>query len=225
MASVLKPDLNDTALHGFPHRRVWHAPVVRSHSLAVLTATRLYLTPPAGRPKPEILTAIETGADLDAVLDPLATVVELSAVRRATLDLLTNTLRLEYASAGRPMQAVVGFASAESADALFTKVWRRLGDRFELTPHKPDPWVAARVPVAIMLGVLAATIVLALAASAADDLAGARAGSHPSPLVAALGRMDWRMVCGVGGAVLAIVQAWLYRRLTRPPARLELVRR
>jgi hypothetical protein len=205
MTSLENPVLTDTTLPA-PSRRVWRAPEVRSHSLVVLTPTRLYLSPP--------------GADAEPgdVLGLPATAVELAAVRRVVHDLTADTLRVEYA-AGRSAEAVIAFATPEAADDGFAGLMRRLGPAFELAPPKPDGWAAARGPVAAMLGILAATLALALAASAADDF----------PAVTAAGQllqaMDWRVVCGLGGAALAVVQARLYRRLTRPPARLELVRR
>ena len=36
--------------------------------------------------------------------------------------------------------------------------------------------------------------------------------------------LDWRVVCGLGGAVAAVLQVWIYRRLTQPPLSLELIR-
>ena len=83
---------------------------------------------------------------------------------------------------------------------------------------RPDAWAAARGPVAVLAGLLVATLALALVVSAADDLP-----AHP--VASALRTMDWRVVCGFGGAALAVVQAMLYRRLTRPLARLDLARR
>lgn len=210
MASVHTPALTDTVFPGFTRRRVWRAPEVRSHALVVLTATRLYLVPLGVTPP----AAVEDAADLDAALGPTATVIELAAVRRLTHDLLAFTLRLECAA--RP--TVARFASAEAADAAFAMLWRRLGAAFALAPPRPDPWAAARGPVAVLAGLLTATLALALAVSAADDLP-----AHPA--AAALRTMDWRVVCGVGGAALAVVQAVLYRRLTRPPTRLDLTRR
>jgi hypothetical protein len=209
MASVLTPALTDTVFPGFTRRGVWRAPEIRSHALVVLTATRLYLLPPGVEPP----VAVEDAADLDAALGPAATVIELSAVRRLTHDLLAFTLRLECAD--RP--AVVTFASAEAADAAFAMLWRRLGPAFALDPPRADPWALARGPVAVLAGLLTATLALALAVSAADDL-------PASPATAALRTMDWRVVGGLGGAALAVVQAVLYRRLTRPPARLDLTR-
>lgn len=210
MASVLTPALTDTVFPGFTRRRVWRAPEVRSHALVVLTATRLYLVPLGVSPP----AAVEDTADLDAALGPAATAIELSSVRRLTHDLLAFTLRVECA--GRP--TVITFASAEAADGAFAMLWRRLGAEFELAPPRPEPWTAARGPVAVLAGLLVATLALALAVSAAADLP-----AHPA--ASALRTMDWRVVCGIGGAALAVVQVRLYRRLTRPPARLELTRR
>jgi hypothetical protein len=210
MASVLTPALTDTGYPGFTRRRVWRAPEVRSHSLVVLSATRLYLVPLGVDPPADV----EDAADLGAVLGPTATAIELSAIRRLTHDLLAFTLQLECAD--RP--TIVTFATAEPADAVFAMLWRRLGTEFELTPSRPDPWAVARVPVAVLAGLLIATLTLALAASAADDL-------PANPVTSALRAMEWRVVCGFGGAALAVVQAILYRRLTRPPSRLALTRR
>ncbi len=218
MTSLQNPAPTDAVLPGSARRRVWRAPEVRSHPLVVLTADRLYLLPPDHPPTPEPLAAVEDGADPDEALGPAATIIDLAAVRRVAHELTANTLRLESVAAGRPAGAVVVFATPEAADAAFALVWRRLGANFELTPPRPDPWVAARGPVAAMLGVLAAAAALALAASAADDL-------PASPLAAVLRAMDWRAVCGLAGAALAVIQVRLYRRLTRPPSRLELVRR
>ncbi|HET6572295.1 MAG TPA: hypothetical protein VFG68_01745 [Fimbriiglobus sp.] len=210
MTSVQLPALTDTVFPGFTRRRVWRAPEVISHSLIVLTATRLYLVPLGVKPPADI----EDTPDLNAALGPAATAVELSAVRQLSHDLLAFTLQLECAD--RP--TVVAFTTAEAADAAFAMLWRRLGERFELTPPRPDPWAVARGPVAVLAGLLIATLTLALAASAAADL-------PTNPVTSALRAMEWRVVCAVGGAATAVVQAVLYRRLTRPPARLALTRR
>lgn len=201
--------VDDTTLPGATRRRVWHAPAVRSHSLVVLTATRLYLAPPAGSPAPEVLAALAGGADPDDLLGTAA-VVELGAVRRVRNDLLGNALVVESGPAGR---VVVTFAAAETADEVYAALWRRLGDEVVLSPYRPGSAAAAREPVGVMLGLFLATAVLAVLAAVADDIA----ATLPLP--------DWRWVCAAGGAVLAVAQVWLYRRLTRPPVRLELVRR
>jgi hypothetical protein len=207
----------------------------------VLTLDQLHLAPLAGTPKADTLAAVAAGADLDDLLGPLSTVVELSSVRRVKLDLLTNTLSIEYVGAGGgTRRATVVFATHEAADACFTKTWRRLGNEHQLLPYKQDAWALARGPLAVLAAVLAATATLALLVSVFDDFAAARAAGAVSipafgdlgtpvrvprtPLEVALGWINWRAVCGVGGAIAAGVQVWLYRRLTRPPAALELVR-
>ena len=95
------PDVNAstiaTALPGGTRRRTWANPEVLSHSLVVLTFDRLYTTPLAGAPRPEVLAAADAGHDLDELLGPLAVVVDLFSVRQVKLDLLTNSLSIEYA--------------------------------------------------------------------------------------------------------------------------------
>lgn len=203
-----------TALPGSTRRRAWQAPAVTSHSLLALTLTKLYLAPPAAAARPDAVTAILNGADLDAAFGPLATVVDLAAVRRVRLDLLTHTLTVEHmrptpkgsgALPFPPVPVAVTFADYETADEVFTKLWRRLGERFRLVQHKQDGWSLARAPVAAMAGVLAAAGVLCVAANALAD------GGAPVP--------DWRWAAAAGGAGLAGLQVWLYRRLTRPPVR------
>lgn len=220
MKPLLAPAPDDTTLNGASRRRVWQNPEVRSHSLVVLTVLRLYLTPQSGPPPASVLATLEQTYNLDDTLGPYATVVELATVRRVTLDLLTNALKLDYRTpAGHVTQIAIAFATAEAADALFSKVWRRLGDKFALTPKKPHWWTVARDPLAVMAGILLATVTLAVTANAASD------GVVRTPLDAALRWADWRFVCALGGAALALSQAWLYRRFTRPPARLELLPR
>ena len=216
---ALLPQPSATTPPGLARRRVWAAPDVRSHSLVVLTLPRLYLAPPTGAPKPETVAAIERGGDVEAVLGPLTTAVELAAVRRVRLDLLTNTLHVEYAAGDRGQAGVaVTFATAEAADAAFSRLWRRLGNEFALKPFRADPWAVARGPAAAALAVLAGAALLAVGLNALDDLAAARqwdlAGRLPG----------WRSVCGLAGAAAAGVTVWVYRRLTRPPERLDLVR-
>lgn len=218
MKRVAAPAVDDTTLQGAQRRRVWQNPEVHSHSLVVLTVLRLYLTPQTGPPPASVLANLEQTYDLDSALGPYATTIELSSVRRVTLDLLTNTLKLDYrTAAGHVAQVAISFATAEAADALFSKVWRRLGERFALTQKRPHWWKAARDPLAAMAGILLATVVVSLAANAATD------GAVRTPLDAILHWTDWRAVCAVGGAALAVTQAWLYRRFTRPPSRLELL--
>ena len=211
----------DTTLPGQTRRHVWPAPEVTSHSLFVLTAGRVFLAPGTAPPRPEALAALEAGGDPAAHVGPLGTAIDLAAVRRVVLALESNTLRIKYATPGRGVGRVaVRFAAAETADTVFGKLWRRLGDGVALAPPTPDPWSVVRVPVAVMAGVLVVTLTLALVLSAAPDVA------HPAAarLADVPWWAGWRAVCGAGGAALAVVQVWLYRRLTRPPSRLVLER-
>lgn len=204
----------DTTLPGLTTRLVWHAPDLQSHALAVLTATRLYLVPADATLVPGTFAELRAGVDVDAALGRAAEVIDLSAVRRLELDLTRNSLVVE--SAAGP--AAVRFGSAEAADAAFTHVWKRLGDGFGLVPDKPEGWAAARRPLAAMAGVAAGTFVIGLGMYVVSDTLG------PPPDWLA-GLSHWRAVCGFGGGVMACLQVWLYRRLTVPPDRLEVVRR
>ena len=231
----------ETALPNQKRRRLWQHPDLTSHALLVLTFEKIYLTSDAGSPKPELVAAVEAGGDLEQLLGPLAVVIDLVAVRRLRLELQTNSLVIEYVGSnyGTSRQRIT-FATPEAADACFTKVWRRLGGGFGLAPYERDRWALARGPLLLLLGALAATAVLALLLSIFEDTASARAASQvstpglgelgsrmnlpQSPLEVLLGWLDWRVVCGLGGAVAAVSQVWLYRRLTTPPASLELIR-
>jgi hypothetical protein len=214
MTTRLATRLSDTTLPGPTARQVWHAPDLRSHALAVLTAARLYLVPADAVLVPGTFAELRAGVDVDAALGPAATVIDLAAVRRLELALARDTLTVETAAG--PVE--VRFGSAEAADAGFTAVWKRLGDGCELVPYKQDGWAAARRPLAAMAGVAAGTFVLGLGLFVVTDTLG--------PLPDWLdGLANWRAVCGFGGGVMAVLQVWLYRRLTVPPDRLEVVRR
>ena len=235
------PSPLETAHPAHSRRRVWQHPDLTSHSLLVLTFEQIHLTAEAGNPKPEVVAAIEAGADLEQILGSLAVVIDLVSVRRLRLDLQTNSLIIEYVSSGLgTSRQRVTFATPEAADACFTKVWRRLGDGFGLAPFRRDNWALARGPLMLLLGTLLVTAALAIVLSVFEDMASARAASQVgapgigelgsrmnlprSPLEVLLGWLDWRVVCGLGGVVAAISQVWLYRRLTTPPASLELIR-
>ena len=218
---------SDTVLPGIARRRVWSCPVLKSHSVAVLTLRRLHLAPLAGEPKPEVLAAIDKGIDLEKVFGPLTTIIDLGDVRRVRLDLLSNSLVIEYDAAGHgAIRVTVVFASPDDADAMFSKLWRRLGEEFKLLPYKETNWAAARAPLVLLGGALLATAFLAFGANVADDLEIARLaqGGSVSALESALGWLNWKVVCGLGGVFAAVSQVWLYRRLTQPPVRLELAR-
>jgi hypothetical protein len=238
---VVNASTLETTLPGATRRRVWAHPEAKSHSLVVLTFDRLLAAPLAGAPKPEVVAAVELGGDLDELLGPLAVVIDLVAVHNVKLDLLTNSLIVEYVKGGLgTSRLTVVFATPEAADACFTKLWRRLGDGHKLQPYQRDSWALARAPLTLLVGALAVTAALALTLSVFEDMASARAAAQvstprlggldgpktlpKSPLEVLLGWMNWRVVCGLGGIVSAVAQVWLYRRLTRPPVSLELVR-
>jgi hypothetical protein len=231
----------DTTLPGSTSRRIWAHPEVTSHSLVVLTLARLHAAPLAGSPQPETVAAAETALDFDELLGPLAVAIDLPSVRHVKLDLLTNSLLIEYTRTDTDTSRLtLVFATPEAADMCYTKLWRRLGDGFKLQPYKKDSWSLAREPLVLLIGALLTTALLAVVLSVYEDMASARAameagkmelsasdGAKPPPKTVMewlLGWMDWRVVCAFGGVVAAVAQVWLYRRLTRPPVSLELAR-
>jgi hypothetical protein len=201
-------------------RRIWTRPTVTSHAFLVLTPDQLYLAPEAGEPNPELLAVIQDGADLNDTLGQQTVVVDLVTVRHVKLDLLTNSILVEYTAGGRAAEERLTFATPEAADACFSKVWRRLGEGLRLVPYERDTWALCRGPLLLLLGALLATGALTLVLSVIADM-----GPGERPAAAALvGWLDWRLVCAVGGMFAAASQVWLFRRLTTPPAALELTR-
>jgi hypothetical protein len=217
-------------------RRVWAYPDLRSHSLLVLTPGAIYLAPYTGAPKPEVVEAAEGEGDLDEMFGPLATIIDLAAIRRAYLDLLTNTITIDVVRSQHAASRIaLTFATPQAADSCFSRIWRRLGDGFTLHSHKAEGGHSLRLPLVVLALVLAITAAVALAAHAADDLP-ARAATTvnvpgeerptvvPRSVQRLFGWMDWRAVCLAGGAAAAASQVWLYRRLTQPPLALEVIR-
>jgi hypothetical protein len=227
----------DTTLPGQTARQVWHGADLRSHALLVLTYSRLYVLPAGRAVTPGVLQAVKGQGDPDAVLGPAATVIELAALRRVVADLAADTVHLEAVGTGSGVKRVsLVFASAEVADAVFTGLWKKAGDGFHLTPFKLEGWAAAQAPVLAMIGVGLAMLGLGIGLSGLEEYAVGRAEFPDKPVSAVskalldplarlLGGLNWKWVCGFGGGVLAVLQVWLYRRLTAPPARLELVRK
>lgn len=226
---VLNPSAIESALAGPSRRRVWAHPNVQSHSLVVLTHEVLHVAPLAGTPKAEVVSLAVEGGDLDELLGPYAVAVEVASVQRVRLDLVTNSLVVDYAKGGGmdTSRLTVTFATPEAADACFTKLWRRAGTGLQLRPYRRDAWVAARAPLALLAAALVTAAALALTLSVFEDMASARGAARVparSALEALLGWMDWRWVCGAGGIVAAVAQVWLYRRLTQPPRSLVVSR-
>jgi hypothetical protein len=222
----------ETELPGVNRRRVWAHPELASHALAVLTFERLYLAPPGSQPD---VGAADAGGDLGTLLGPDAVAIDLADVRRLHLDLLANAITIDHAKGDPAERLAVTFSSPEAADACFTKMWHRLGGGFQLQPYRRDPWSAARSPLVLLFGALLTTAILATTLSVYEDTASVRAAARleapdpdavppNSPLEEVLDRLDWRWACTLGGAVAALAQVWLYRRVTRPPVALELTR-
>lgn len=216
----------DTTVPGHTRRRIWLAPAIQSHSLVVLTLTKISLAPPAVKVNPQLAQRIQNGADIEETLGDLVTTIDISAIQRVKFDLVSNTLSIEYhvhsgrgshnGNKGQACRAVLAFSGHDPADEVYTKLWRRLGERFELKTIRRDAWDLARFPVAVMAGILLLTTVFGILGNAASDT------SQSTSFWRHFATYDWRLVCGLGGGSLAVMQMWLYRRLTQPPKELEL---
>lgn len=214
--SVVQP--SDTTLPGLSRRRVWTDPELVSHSLLVLTLPRLYLAPAGQHLKPEALAALENTLNIEHLVGPLATVVEMPQVRRVKLDLPTNTLAIDYQAAhGASARVTVVCQDPQVADDVFTKLWRRLGPQFVIRQSREDPWVVARVPIVFIAAILMFTGMIATFLNGILDLNLARDWPIAEDLP------SWQLVCMLSGAVVACAQILLYRRLTQPPDSLELL--
>jgi len=213
----------DTMLPGEARRRIWSAPDIISHSLITLTLAKLYFA--SGKTKADTVQSIQAGADLDETFGPIATVVELSTITRIKLELITNTLTIEYRANSRsPARVTIQCASHETADEIYSKLWRRLGDDFEVRGNQDHSHEAARKPIIVIAAVMLCTIVFAMLANFAADRVLLN-GESSSAILKAFAIVDWKVIGAIGGGVLAILQVWLYRTLTVPPTQLELVKR
>lgn len=222
--SAVHAPIDQTLPPGFAKRRVWVAPHITSHSAVILTPIRLYLAPGSTPPPADIIASVTAGSDPANVFGPLITTINLGAVRSVTHDLLTNTVNIDSDMSGGntgswTSRASVAFSDAEQADALFTKLWRRLGDEFKIRPDHPPLMQMAQLPLTVLLGILIATGILAFATNAAADF-----GANAPGWMKALQVTNWQTIAVCGGIAAAVVQVWLYRRLTRPPVRLELAK-
>ncbi|CAN5565641.1 hypothetical protein BH11PLA2_BH11PLA2_05080 [soil metagenome] len=210
---------SDTGIPGLSRRRVWAAPEITSHSLVVLTLPRIYLAPHSGEPRPETVKALEKSLDIESLLGPMTMSIDMTGIDRVRLDLIKNTLRIDYTTVQKhKLKAQLVFATPDSADSMFSKIWRRLGADFTLRPYRPDTWELSRQPLAIMFGLAFVTMLASFGLNAIADVHGG------NDWVTAGWLPGWRAVCIVGGAAIAAAHVWLYRRLTQPPDRLELVR-
>ena len=219
MTTLTARALSDTTLPGLQGRRVWSAPAVASHAWLVMTPARLYLLPAAYSTDERVRRAVDAGADLEALFGDAAQRVNLADVQRADFHLadLTISLRRTAGDIG------LGFHDAETADDVFTKLVHRSRDHLHLVSDRPNPLAAARGPLGVLAGVLLATATLSVTVSAAADISPPDAPAWLARWLALLASLDWRAVCGLGGAVAAWLQVAAYRRYHRPPTRLALV--
>jgi hypothetical protein len=208
---------SDTAIPGLVERRIWKAPELTSHSMVVLTLPRLYLTPMTGVPKTEVLGQLQTSLEIDKLLGSYATSIDLHTIMRVKLNLITNTVNIDYRTANVPMaRTSIVFADSKIADSFFAKLWRRLGDGYTLHTYRPEWWSLARIPVVFMAAMIVFTAIIAMGLNAISDQGFDRSGfGQYLP--------NWRTICIVGGGLVGAAQVWLYRLSNRPPERLEIV--
>jgi hypothetical protein len=213
------PMPSDTGIPGLSRRRVWASPDVISHSLVVLTLPRIYLASAGESQRADIVKNLEQSLDIESLMGPLTTSIEMTSIDRVRLDLHDNSLRIDYKSPrhGR-MKSRLVFATPETADTVFSKIWRRLGAEYTLRPFRQDTWEVSRLPLAVMGATAVATMLTAFGLNAIADVHGG------TDWVTAGWLPGWRLVSVVGGMAVATAHVWLYRRLTQPPDRLELVR-
>ena len=219
LKNEVAPSPSDTTIPGLSQRRVWKAPDVTSHSLVVLTLPRLYLTPMTGEPKTEVIGQLQTVRMVDAFLGPLATAIDLHAVRRVKFELAAHAVTIDHFTDNDPKaRTVIQFATGAAADSFFAKLWRRLGDGYQLKTFAPEWWMIARVPLVFIAAMILFTALAATGLNALSDWGADRGG---------LGRVlpDWRAACILGGGIVAAAQVWLYRLSTQPPERLELIQK
>ena len=195
----------ETLSPGSTRRRVFVAPDLKSHAIAVLTFSRLYLGDPNPvPPDPELVDAIENGgANIEKSLGSRHVHVDLPFVKRVKLDVPTATISIDYAALGMIRSVSCTFNSAEPAEAMFGKIWRRVGDEeFDLKQNKPEPWQAVQLPLIVGLAILIASLVTGIA-----------------------GYVDWMIAATVGGIGLAAAAAVGFARLNGKATRLELIRK
>ncbi len=162
------------------------------------------------------------------VPEPNALGIDLAHVQRVSLDLTANTLAVEYT--GEADIQLFAFPAPEVADSSFAELSHRLGIGFQVAPDGPDTRAAIRGPLTLLFCSLLLTAMFALAWNVLEDTASLRAagmGQNRTAITlleSLFGLLDLRLVCVVGGAMAAMSQIWLYRRLTTPPTKLELVR-
>jgi hypothetical protein len=223
MPTVLDRVLLDTTLPGANARRVWVAPGVSSHSVLVMTPSRLYAVANDHIPSRETLSAIDAGADLETLFAEHATPILLFELTHVELDLQAWTIELRTGFA----EYRLTFTEAETADDVFAKLLHRTRDRLQLVGALPNRFAAIRTPLGVLFGIWLATLLLALTISAAADLAPPpgdpeQANSWFTIWLQVLAKFDWRHICAAGGIAAGWAQIEIYQRYRRPPGRLTL---
>lgn len=173
--------------------------------MIVLTFSRLYLGDPNPTPPdPDLVDAIENkGANIEKSLGSRHVHVDLPFVKRVKLDVPSATITVDYAALGMTRTVSCSFSAPEHAEALFGKIWRRVGnEEFSLNQNKPEPWAAIQLPFYVGLAILLALLV-----------------------TAGVGGVDWLVALAGSLLCLTIAGTVAYARLSGKPTRLELLRK
>jgi len=110
--------------------------------------------------------------------------------------MLANDLIIEYTAGGTGRSRASLRFPRGAADAVFTKLWRRLGDGYALRPFRLDPWTAAKAPLIAAVTVIVVAALFALGLNALSDGVPPEQPAGPFGFRAAAGR---RVRRGRGG--------------------------
>lgn len=222
--SLLTGTNSQQTLPTFNKHRVWSFPEIQSHAVVVLTASKMYIVPGNAAPPEDKVRQLENGADPVDLFGSFVTIVKLEFVKKVVHELLTNEVQLEMnvsSQSGAWISRVdLKFKESDSADAMFTKIWRRLGDQFVVRPDRPTTAKAIQAPLFGLGVVLVLTAMFVWMANAAADF-----GTNVPVLLSPFKNIDWKVIAIFGGILAALMQVWLYRSWTTPPNKLELIRK
>lgn len=230
MSPAVMQLLPETAIPGLTTRRLWQAPELRSPGFVLLTVNKLYRAEEARELSESEIQQLILGNRPDILEHPSVRVFELSELREARIELETGRCHVCFPR----HHLVLDFDKPESADDFFAKFARRVQEHHEVIVPKADVLKAMRSPLVAMFGVLCFMIAHKLVSLSYRDLTESRFLWNASAveLPAWYPAVDHffqtfppEFVGSLSGVVLALLQLWAYRRLTQPPAELQLVPR
>jgi hypothetical protein len=220
--------LPETTLPGLLTRRIWEASELESPYFVLLTANRVYVRNSPIELSESTIRKLLLGGQIEEILGNDVVCHELTQLKRGSLHLENQTVLLNFLKGNLS----ISFKSSAFADDFFTKLARRVQDRFRPEMAKVDVVRAMRSPLAAMAGILCVMVTISLLANSYADLSEYRflMSDGTVELPAWYGWVDRffqtippRFIGTLSGAVLALMQLWAYRRLTRQSQILELV--